>query len=129
MTMQMPITAEDVVVGIFYHLKKQKTPKLTADREVLHRAFFQVGAEHPDVMSLFSFRQREFFPESAQLDQALSNLDATGLIFRQNLTPKYYNFGEPLETSYRNFSKHLLHAAGIDEKKIKTVAAHIARLV
>jgi len=127
--MQMPITAEDVVIGIFYHLKKQKTPKLTADREVLHRAFYQASAEHPNTMSLFSFRQREFFPESDQLDQALSNLDATGLIYRQNLTPKYYGFGEPLDTSYRNVSKHLLRAAGINDRKIKTVAAHIARLV
>ncbi|MFA6411783.1 MAG: hypothetical protein WCW53_03735 [Syntrophales bacterium] len=127
--MLMPMTAEDVVVGIFYYMKKHNAPKLTADRETLHRAFHTVSEKHPDVMASFSFRQRELFPESKQLDQALSNLDATGLISRQNLTPRYYLFEDPLVQSYKKSSKKILHAAGINEAKIETVAADIAKLV
>lgn len=127
--MQMPITAEDLIVGIFYYMKKQRTPKLTADREKLHRAFFNACEKHHDVMSLFSFRQRELFPESPQLDQALSNLDATGLISRRNLTPKHYYLEESLDKSYKNFSKKILHEAGFKEAEIKIVAMDIANAV
>jgi len=127
--MQLPITAEDVVVGIFYYIEKQKATKLTADREKLHRAFFSVRAKHPEMMSFFSFRNRELFPESAQLDQALSNLDATGLISRRNQTPKYYYFEEPLKKSYKKFSRNTLLSAGFKEAEVETVANDIAKLV
>lgn len=128
--MQMPITAEDLVLGIFYYLKEKKGAlKLTADREKLHRAFFDATNKHSEMMSLFSFRQRELFPESNQLDQALSNLDATGLISRRNQTPKFYYFEEPLETSYKSFSKKILNESGFDDVKIETVALDIAAQV
>lgn len=127
--MQMPITAEDVIVGIFYYMKQNHIPKLSADREILHRAFFHISAKYPKMKPLFSFRQRELFPESTQLDQALSNLDATGLISRQNLTPKYYCFEEPLENSYKNFSVKILKEAGIDEASINNMADDIKIMV
>ena len=127
--MQMPMTAEDVVVGIFHYMKKHHKDKLTADREKLHRAFYETYMKFPHVMSLFTFRQRELFPESIQLDQALSNLDATGIISRQNLTPRYYQLEEPLDRSYNMFSKDILIGAGIDESDIEKVAVDIERLL
>ena len=78
---------------------------------------------------MFTFRERELFPESVQLDQALSNLDATGLISRQNLTPRFYYFEDSLDSSYTKFSKEILHAAGIEEEEIEKVATHISKLV
>ena len=102
---------------------------MTADREKLHRAFFHVSAKHPKIMSLFSFRQREIFPESVQLDQALSNLDATGLISRQNVTPNYYSFEEPLKKGYEKFSGRILVAAGIDEIALRNAANDITAMI
>lgn len=127
--MLMPMTAEDVVVGIFHHMKKHHMEKLTADRERLHRAFYETYIKYPQIMSLFSFRQREVFPESLQLDQALSNLDATGIISRQNLTPRYYQLEESIERSYNNFSKKILLNAGIKEGDIEEIAKDIERLL
>ena len=127
--MQMPVTAEDVILGILYHMKKHNIKKLTADREKLHRAFFDMSKKFPRVMSSFSFREREMFPESFQLDQALSNLDATGLISRQNLTPRYYFFENSLDKSYKNFSKKIINESGIKETEIKKMAVDIAKLV
>jgi hypothetical protein len=123
--MQMPMTAEDVIVGIFYHLHKKKLQEVTADREELHRAFFAVKQKYPTVMKLFSFREREVFPESTQLDQALSNLDATGLISRKNLAPRYYRFEKPLDASFSKFSKKTLKAAGIADKTIRDIAQEL----
>ncbi len=120
--MRMPMTAEDIVVSIFFHLQEEEILKVTADRETLHKAFFIVKENHPEVMKVFTFRDREVFPESTQLDQALSNLDATGLISRQNLVPRYYRFEGPLKASYDKFSKQILDAAGINEQEIRTIA-------
>lgn len=126
--MLMPMTAEDVVTGIFYHLKQHDKIKLTADREALHRAFFAAKTKYPAILSVFTFRDREQFPESNQLDQALSNLDAAGLISRQNLTPRYYLFETPLVSSYDRFSRRILTEAGIREEDIEAVAREIETL-
>jgi hypothetical protein len=126
-TMRMPMTAEDIIVCIFYHIKKDQA-KITADRETLHRAFYKMKQAHPNLMNVFSFREREHFPESTQLDQALSNLDAAGLISRQNLAPRYYRFERPLAGSYDKFSKSILADAGIDEEEIKVAAKEFGQL-
>lgn len=123
--MLMPMTAEDIVVGIFCHLQQHNKKKLTADRETLHRAFFNAKVKFPETMRIFTFRQRELFPESTQLDQALSNLDAAGLISRQNLTPKYYRFEDPLRSTYTKFSKEILTNAGILNEEIEKVTSEI----
>lgn len=127
--MQLPVTAEDVLVGVFYCMKKKRVPKFTADREKLHRAFFDASAKYSNMSSMFSFRQRELFPESPQLDQALSNLDATGLISRRNLTPTNYYFEEPLERNYENHSRKLLCDAGFSESEIESFAMNIINQV
>lgn len=123
--MFMPLTAEDVVSAIFYFIKQHKKEILTADREKLHRAFFASKNNHPDVLALLTFRQREQFPESSQLDQALSNLDAAGMISRQNMTPRYYKLENTLEKSYEKFSRQLLVQSGMNFSNIKAVALEI----
>lgn len=125
----MPMAAEDVVVGIFRQVKHHHKAKLTADRETLHKAFFQVKKNHPEVMSLFTFREREQFPESTQLDQALSNLDAAGLISRQNFTPRYYSLEDRLDRSYSKFSEGILKGAGINEDLLETIASEIETVI
>ncbi|HBA71881.1 MAG: hypothetical protein A2X82_12840 [Geobacteraceae bacterium GWC2_55_20] len=123
--MFMPMAAEDVVVGIFRQIKQHNKAKLTADRETLHKIFYDIKIKYPEIMSVFTFREREQFPESSQLDQALSNLDAAGLISRQNFTPRYYSFEDPLERSYNKFSKKILSDAGIYEEQLDRIAAQI----
>lgn len=120
------MTADDLLVGIFCYLRQNSDiKKLTADREILHKAFYAVKVKFPDKMTTFTFREREQFPESAQLDQALSNLDATGLISRQNLTPRYYLFEDPLVSTYDTFSKKILASSGISEDDLKAFAGEI----
>lgn len=110
----MPLTADDVLVGILHEWRKAEgTNRLTADRQLLHTAFAKVQTQFAQMMGVFSFRQRETFAESAELDQALSNLDATGLISRYNQTPRYYMLADSLEMCYETFSKGILEQAGI----------------
>lgn len=123
--MLMPMSAEDVVLGIFRYIKTHDEPKLTADRETLHRAFYVIKEKYPKIMAVFTFRDREQFPESSQLDQALSNLDAAGLISRQNLTPRYYRIEDNLLSSYEKFSKAILENEGIGEADIEQLALEI----
>lgn len=123
--MVMPMAAEDVVVGIFRQIKQHNKAKLTSDRETLHKIFYDIKSKYPEIMSVFTFREREQFPESSQLDQALSNLDAAGLISRQNFTPRYYSFEDPLERSYIKFSKKILSDAGFSEEQFDAIASQI----
>lgn len=125
--MRMPMTAEDIIVSIFFHLqresKKRNAPqKITADRKTLHNEFFQLQQSHRNIMKVFTFRGREIFPESVQLDQALSNLDATGQISRQNFAPRYYQFEETLGSSYNKYSKQILARNGIKVREIQAIA-------
>jgi hypothetical protein len=126
--MDMPLTADDVVVGILHQLRKE-TPNLriTADREKIHSAFMKLlDAGCDAVRSVFNFRQREVFAESAELDQALSNLDAAGIISRYNQAPKYYTVGDSLDVCYETFSKKTLEAAGISETFLAKEAKQIS---
>ena len=127
--MLMPMAAEDVVLGIFRYMKLHEEAKLTADRETLHKAFYAIKEKYPKFMTVFTFRDREQFPESSQLDQALSNLDAAGLISRQNLTPRYYRIEDPLLSSYDKFSKAILENEGIREADIEVLAREIEPIV
>ncbi len=123
--MLMPLTAEDVVSGIFYYMKQHKKDILSADREKLHSTFYEIKRKYPTVMGLFTFRKREQFPESSQLDQALSNLDASGMITRQNMTPRYYHLENALDSSYEKYSKPLLLSAGIKEAIVEDIAREV----
>lgn len=127
--MTMPMTAEDIVVGILYYLKQHSMSRITADRESLHRAFYTAKIKFPNMLATFTFREREQFPESEQLDQALSNLDAAGLISRLNLTPRYYCFESALNSSYDKFSSKILRDNGIGEIQIAEVACEIKEIV
>lgn len=120
--MNTPLTADDVVVGIFYHLQTKKKNTITADRERLHKVFFELKKTKPHTMACFSFRDRGQFPESPELDQAISNLDATGLISRYNVSPRYYQFETALTDNYMHFSKEVLRVAGISEADLTSAA-------
>ena len=126
--MNKPLTADDVVVGILYVLHKGNPDlKITADRERLHRAFKMLVDSGCDALrKTFSFRQREFFAESSELDQALSNLDAAGLIARYNQTPKYYTVSDSLKVCFDDFSKPTLETEGITEDLLGREALRLA---
>lgn len=112
--MNMPLTADDVLVGILHEIwAKDNSVRITADRERLHRAFESLKADFTSLMDEFSFRRRETFAESAELDQALSNLDAAGILSRYNMTPRYYTVSQGLDVCYTRFVQQTLREAGV----------------
>lgn len=123
--MLMPLTADDVVVGILHFVQRSVgsgKKKLSADRQKLHRAFYEIVQKSSVCGTEFTFRNRDNFRESAELDQALSNLDAVGLISRYNLAPRYYVLEKALGDGYSRFSKKILEDNGITEKFLKESA-------
>lgn len=113
---------DDVVVAILHHLRRQ-SPRFTANREEIHRAFFKLKEEFPEELASLTFRQKGFFPESLGLDQALSNLEASRLLHRQNAAPLLYDIDPEIEDCYDRFVRTRLQDSGFRPR----IAAEIGR--
>ena len=116
---------DDVVAAILHHLRP-RSPRFTANREEIHRAFFKLKGEFPEELALLSFRQKGFFPESLGLDQALSNLEASRLLHRQNAAPLLYDIDPDIEDCYNRFVKPRLRDRGLAPSRTEEIATRLA---
>ncbi len=128
--MKLRLAADDIIIALL-ELAEIDDDTFTSDRETIHRAFYMLKKENPKVMAKFNFRERELFPESFELDQALSNLDSCGLIERYNNIPRYYKINRnKIKAVFSKFSKGLILDNDISiedvEKLAKSFAGHLA---
>lgn len=128
--MKLRLAADDIIIALL-KFAEIDGDAFTSDRETIHRAIYSLKEENPKVMANFNFRNRELFPESSELDQALSNLDSCGLIKRYNNAPRYYERNrDMISAAYDKFSKGLLVENGIEisdvEKLAKSFVEHIS---
>lgn len=118
--------ADDLLIAILYHALEtpqlKKEPRFSADREFLHNTFFLLKQTAPDLLKPFRFREKGFFRESAALDQALSNLEATQLLTRHNDSPRYYFVHDSLKEAFDDFVAPALRAAQVSAENIKKLA-------
>jgi len=115
---------DDVVLAILYHLRP-RSESFTANREQLHRAFFEMKKAFPSELSELAFRNKGFFPESPGLDQALANLEASGLLHRMNESPLFYEIDPEINDSYTRFVRKRLDARGLVAGRLVTMAVHL----
>ena len=127
--MELRLAVDDIVIALL-HFAKIDNAIFTSDRETIHRAFNNLKKENPEIMKKFNFRRRELFPESAELDQALSNLDSCGLIERYNNAPRYYKINKNhIRRAYNDFSKELINKNGIAIEELEKLAESFVRHV
>jgi len=110
---------DDLVLGILHHLH---SASFTANREELHRAFYGVKNEFPELLAVFRFRDKGGFPESLGLDQALANLEASRLLHRRNAAPRFYEIDPALGTAYSKFVRDRLLNGNVSEGALSQVA-------
>ncbi|MFX0200950.1 MAG: hypothetical protein ACFFCW_32930 [Candidatus Hodarchaeota archaeon] len=115
------IFPDDIVIAILHHVKTGDR-SFTADREKLHRTFFRLKNSDPKSMKVLGFRDRGMFPESTELDQAFSNLEATGLLQRQNENPRCYFIQKELDGAYQDFVSKRIKSVGIKNTQVKKLA-------
>ena len=70
---------DDILVGIFAYLNKGNR-QFYHDRQRVHEFFYEQKSLY-SVLKDVPFRTKGLFPESRELDQAYSNLVASGLLF------------------------------------------------
>lgn len=116
------IFPDDIVIAILHYVKTGNR-SFTADRETLHRTFFNLKEIDPKSMKVLGFRDRGMFPESTELDQAFSNLEATGLLRRRNEAPRCYFIQDELDGAYRDFVSKRIRSVGIKNTQVKKLAA------
>lgn len=115
------IFPDDIVIALLHRVKTGNR-SFTADREKLHRIFFDLKSIDPKCMKVLGFRDRGLFPESTELDQVFSNLEATGLLQRQNEAPRCYFIQKELDSAYRAFVSKRIKSAGIKNTQVKKLA-------
>lgn len=117
--MKLRLAADDVVIALFKHIELNDNV-FTVDRETLHTAFYKLKQINPKPMEKFLFRDREIFPESIELDQAIINLEHCGLIVR--VGTEYRIDKNKIDIVYKNFSASLLKENEISINDIKLLA-------
>lgn len=123
----MTVYPDDVVIAVLHGLWRERGVKqFTADREQLHRAFFALKQQTPELFAPLQFREKGLFPESEALDQALANLEASGLLRRHNETPRCYLIQEQLGDAFSRFVSHRLQAMALDEASIDRAAQELS---
>lgn len=118
---------DDVVIAILHGVHSYRR-RFTTDREQLHSAFYELKQNMPELLGAFRFRNKGLFPESDTLDQALSNLESSGLLHRHNDTPRFYFIQSNLDDSFSKFVKPRLTAEGVDEDKLNLAAAKFSEI-
>lgn len=128
--MQTPLCPDDLVIAVLHRVRGRHNERVfPTERERLHSAFFELKQRHPDLFHDFHFRNKGFFYESEELDQALCNLEASRLLHRHNETPKYYFVQVRLDRSYEEFVKGKLAELGVNEGRMVEVAGEFNLLV
>jgi hypothetical protein len=122
------IVADDVLVGVLHYLPIGEARCFTADRQSLQDAFHTLKMRFPTTLRVIGFRSAGGFTESAALDQAFSNLEATGLLQRQNNEPRFYFVQQVVDEAYERFAAVRLRGAGIDEAQLRRLAEEFTRL-
>ncbi len=128
--MDLQLMPDDILVAILYCLPERgNMRKFTADRERLHRAFYGLRDTFPELLADFRFRNRDGNMECDALDQALSNLEASGLLRRQNDTPKYYIVQEGLIRAFTKFVRPILSAKAVDEDDVSKACEQLSAAI
>jgi hypothetical protein len=121
---------DDALVAVLHYFAEAGKSRFTADRQRLHEAFYELRQEHPDALASVGFRRRCFFPESSALDQALMNLEATGLLERQNLEPRWYSVKQvEVQEAFGRYVRREIDRAGIELAEFEKLAADFSRRV
>lgn len=68
-------SVEDV---ISYLLALLQTERMTADDEVIHRAFSELKKTHPELLKDLTFSQGDIFPFSNEVQRSYFNLQQIG---------------------------------------------------
>lgn len=119
---------DDVVIALLHFLPEEGAePTFTADREAIHNTLNSLRKTYPEFLGSLRFRKRYLFPESRTLDQALSNLEASGLLQRKNEEPRIYFVIKEIHDAYNHFVKKRLKDSKIDESRVQELAKSFSK--
>ena len=125
--MTLRLSPDEFLIAILNNIQREEKDRtFPTDREKLHNAFYILKKKYPEQMSSFRFRDKGFFFESEELDQALFDLEASKLLHRHNETPRYYFIQTQLQESYEYHVKGRLMDVGIGEDTLKNIADDFA---
>lgn len=134
--MKLRLAVDDILIGILY-FAKDKLPenKFTMSREKINKTFYRLKELYPDIMTKFTFRHREVYPDCHALNMAISNLCDSGVLFFGCSMDRRYqicnseHFKSNISGVYNTYVKKLIEDAGFTEEYIKTVSDTFVELI
>ncbi len=97
------LTASETLLATLVFVYRKKKDKFSADRERIHRFFCNQKKKHKEELQSFLFLEKDIFPESPLLDQAISSMEAGGLLQRLNNRPRFYEMTDKMQSAYETF--------------------------
>lgn len=105
-------TIDDVIAGMISKLKSERLP---ADPLKIHKAFKELKAEFPEMLTELEFFRGNTHDFSEQLEQTLFRLEMAGILETLNPAYQYYTIDASIK---ERLAKRVLPRFKHDEQKI-----------
>jgi len=99
-----------IVAGVFYHLPKKL---LSNERKDIHLVFYKMRLKGLSVLVNFHFDLGDTFPYSNELEQAVSNLLTSEVLWSTGSNHDKFEWGDGLERYFEVYVR-----PGLSEKQI-----------
>ena len=120
--MESTLFPEDLLISVFHYFP-EKIKEFPADRETIHRAFYKVSRDYPEIFKGFAFKKDKLFPTCSSLDQALHNLQYCHLIEIPVPSLKEYRLNkESIDSLFRDLEPNL---NPLTKNQIQEIAANL----
>jgi len=117
------LSSPEYIISAILHFLPRDKRRFTADRERLHKFFYDMKKKYPGLLQNIRFRERYPFPESRALDQALANFEAAGLLLRKSNMLEYYYIKDEMDNYFETFAKTRLCREGLNCKALKNLTS------
>jgi len=107
----------DVLISIGYNLPDERKSFIRGTQE-LHRFFYRAKTDHSELLNQFMFNTNGTYPLSEELEQAIGNCVASGMLVCLSSNPNHYHF-DP-NAVRESYEKHI--SKRIDESKKKELS-------
>lgn len=119
------LSPTDIITGIVAYLFESNVTEFPTDRRQVHKALFQLREELGGILRYIPFDTRDIYPYSPAVDEAISNMQATDDLQRNNPRMARFKIG----ASAKQYFDVILapEFSAKQKKEMKAIAERLAQ--